>query len=211
MIAMSENKKSIYQNILDLTRSINKAILLQTDSEPFDKKEYLQAVLEPLTTNEDIIYPIKNNRLKLVMNYFLINPQNNVKLYLTQQGVDELYDVLKDKNKHPNLQLFLDQKINPYQARDLFNKARFIDFQGTDSDLPSFGIINEKHTLTYNSEGGGFLIHFNAEATLEGEKHLKLRQKVFDILTSLANPPLNPRWIRSNILSPDQVSGRTKD
>ena len=211
MIAMSENKKSIYQNILDLTRSINKAILLQTDSEPFDKKEYLQAVLEPLTTNEDIIYPIKNMRLKLVMEYFLINPKNKIQLYLNQNGFDDFYDVLKNKKPHPNLQLILDKEIDQKKAINLFSIADIVDLKKDSSELPSFGIINNAHTLTYNEEEGGFLIHFNAKSTAKGEKHFDLREKVFKMLTSIAEPPLKPRWIRSNIVSPDQISDRVKE
>ena len=211
MGTMSANNKSIYQNLLDLTREINKAILLQTNSEPFDHKEYLQAVLEPLLTNEDVIRSIRDTRLNLVMEYFLINPKNKIQLYLNQNGFDDLYDVLKNKKPHPNLQLILDKEIDQKKAINLFGIADLVDLKKDSSKLPSFGIINNAHTLTYNEEEGGFLIHFNPKSTTEGKKHFDLREDVFKMLTDIAEAPLKPRWIRSNILTPDQISSRTKD
>lgn len=216
---MSVNKKSespllsLYKNILSLSKEIKESILIDTNSEPFNHQKYLPAVLKPLQTGENVIRPLKNNRLRFLTAFFLSNPQNQIQLYLNKKGFEEMYCVLKGKKAHPNLQIIVSSDVLKNEKKELFEQLPFqmednlkkmipprlsdlkskesvliVDTDEYDLDIPSFAIINNRHTLIQNEEEGGFLIHFNAYMGNEGQKQVHNKKNAFAVLTEIATP-----------------------
>lgn len=207
------NNNSLEKNILSLYREIKEAILIDTNSEPFNHQKYLQTVLSPLHTHESVIRPLKNNRLRFVMAFFLSNPTNKIQLFLNKQGFEEMYPFLKGKKAHPNLQIILASDVLSNEKKELFEQLPFqmednlkkmipprlsdlkskesvliVDTDEYDLDIPSFAIINNRHTLIQNEEEGGFLIHFNAYMGNEGQKQVHNKKNAFAVLTDISIP-----------------------
>lgn len=197
------NIKKLKLKCENLIKEIDESILLDTNSEPFDHSKYLQLITKPLYSEKEVIHMVQGSRLKILMDYFLSNPENTVDLFLDKKGFNEMYPSLKAIKGHPNLQVIISDDVLQNEEKTLFEHLpfkieenlqdlcpkRLSDFQSTENillintkgvDLPSFGIINGYHTLTYSQEENHFLIHFNSDKSQEGEEQLTLKQNIFD-------------------------------
>ena len=104
----------------------------------------------------------------------------------------------------PELKKHIPPRVSALKSSDsvlLFKSKK------TDVDIPSFAVINGIHTLVQNEEDGGFLIHFNADMSQEGEERLSHYEQAFEILTDLSYPfkQKTPTSIATkNIVNPAQ-------
>ena len=230
---MKESKeKKFYQDILLFIKEIKESILLDTDSEPFNHAKYLVTVLQPLITNEEVIRQMKNKRLRFVLSFLLTHPQIDIKLYLNKEGFKEIFPYLKGKKARQNLQIIINDTVLQNEKKELFEQLpyqtdpelkkhippRVSALKSSDSvllfkskkagvDIPSFAVINGIHTLVQNEEDGGFLIHFNADMSQEGEERLSHYEQAFEILADLSYPfkQKTPTSIATkNIVNPAQ-------
>lgn len=207
---MRENKQvTLYKNMLSLVKEINEAILIDTLSEPFNHQKYLPAVLKPLLTNESVIRPLKGNRLRFIMAYFLSQTDLKMDVFLNKDDFEELFPLLKNKKERENLSLIFHQdvleneekyivkrmspqtgnsrknmKIQKVSDMKAKNQVRIVDIEG----CPSIITIDDKHTMIKIEEDNTFLIHFNANLDPNNKEGYQNRLNAVNVLKEISYP-----------------------